>query len=176
MNIWHDIDASRITKDEFVGYIEISKGSKMKYELDKETGMLMLDRVLYTSTHYPADYGLIPRTLSDDGDPLDVLVLCQESILPMALVKCYPIGYIRMIDSGEMDEKIIGIPCDDPQMNGYKDISELPKQIFDEMVHFFEVYKQLQGKETQIEGIFGRKEAEQIILECIERYNKKYNK
>ena len=103
MNIWHDISAERITPEDFIACIEISKGGKNKYELDKETGMLILDRVLYTATHYPANYGFIPRTYAGDGDPLDVLVLCQESILPLTLVRCYPIGMIRMVDGESAD-------------------------------------------------------------------------
>ena len=98
MNIWHDISPKRITKDKFYAVIEISKGGKNKYELDKETGMLKLDRVLFTSTHYPANYGFIPRTYSEDNDPLDVLVLCSEPIVPLALVRCYPIGVMMMQD------------------------------------------------------------------------------
>ena len=117
MNIWHDINPERITRKAFDAVIEISKGSKMKYELDKETGMLRLDRVLYTSTHYPANYGFIPRTYAEDNDPLDVLVLCSEQIEPMALVKCYPIGVISMFDNGAADYKIIAIPFDDPTYN-----------------------------------------------------------
>mgnify|MGYP002797118334 FL=1 len=103
MNIWHDIEQSRITKEDFMAYIEITKGSRSKYELDKPTGILRLDRVLYTSTVYPASYGFIPRTLADDGDPLDVLVLCSEPILPATIVQCYPIGVINMSDEGEED-------------------------------------------------------------------------
>lgn len=114
MNIWHDIDASRITENRFETLIEIPKGSKTKYELDKETGLLRLDRVLYTSTVYPANYGFIPHTLADDGDPLDVLVLCNESIFPMTLVTCMPIGVIKMVDGDELDEKIIAVPVNDP--------------------------------------------------------------
>ena len=114
MNIWHDIAAERIRPSNFEALIEIPKGSKAKYELDKDTGLLKLDRVLYTSTVYPANYGFIPRTLADDGDPLDVLVLCNETIYPMTLVNCYPIGVIKMIDSGALDEKIIAIPFKDP--------------------------------------------------------------
>ena len=106
MNIWHDINENRIKPDSFVACIEISKGSKMKYELDKETGLLILDRVLFTSTHYPANYGFIPLTYAGDNDPLDVLVMCQEQIDPMALVECYPIGVVKMIDSDEVDEKL----------------------------------------------------------------------
>ena len=149
MNIWHDINPARITRSSFDAVIEISKGSKMKYELDKETGMLHLDRVLHTSTHYPANYGFIPRTYALDNDPLDVLVLCSEQIEPMALVKCYPIGVISMLDNGAPDDKIIAIPVGDPTYNGYSDISQLPKHVFDEMIHFFSVYKTLENKETE---------------------------
>ena len=130
MNIWHDIDPSSVTPQKFMAVVEIPSGSKKKYELDKETGFLMLDRILYTSTHYPANYGFIPRTYGDDGDPLDVVVICSEKIDPMTLVRCYPIGVITMKDSGKLDEKIISIPFNDPNYNGYKDISELPKLIF----------------------------------------------
>lgn len=120
MSIWHDIDPSRITPTDFVAVIEIPKGSKNKYELDKDTGLLILDRVLYTSTHYPANYGFIPRTFSEDNDPLDVLVLCSETIVPLATVRCYPIGVVMMQDGGEMDYKIIAIPFKDPNWNIYK--------------------------------------------------------
>ena len=113
-NIWHDISPSRIQPEDFVAVIEIPKGSKKKYELDKETGLIILDRVLHTSTHYPANYGFIPRTYGDDGDPLDVLVLCSEEIDPLTLVRCYPIGYISMLDGGKNDEKIIAIPFSGP--------------------------------------------------------------
>ena len=113
-NIWHDISPSRIQPDDFVAVIEIPKGSKKKYELDKETGLIILDRVLHTSTHYPANYGFIPRTYGDDGDPLDVLVLCSEEMDPLTLVRCYPIGYISMLDGGKNDEKIVAIPFADP--------------------------------------------------------------
>jgi inorganic pyrophosphatase len=174
MNIWHDLDATRVSANNFTAIIEIPKGCKTKYELDKETGMLKLDRILHTSTHYPANYGLIPRTYAEDGDPLDVLVICSENIYPMTLVKCYPIGVISMVDSGENDEKIIAIPFKDPVYNGYKDISELPKHIFDEMSHFFTVYKNLEGKKTEIKGIKGAEEAVKIIEKCIESYKKKF--
>ena len=148
MNIWHDISKERITKDDFVGVVEISKGGDIKYELDKETGMLKLDRVLYTATHYPTNYGFIPRTYAEDNDPLDVLILCNEKIQPLTLVECYPIGVLIMNDSGEEDEKIIAISKRDPYLNGYNDISALPNHISDEIKHFFEVYKQLEGKTT----------------------------
>ena len=109
INIWHDIDPSRVTPESFTAVIEIPAGSKKKYELDKQTGLLRLDRILYTSTHYPANYGFIPRTYAGDGDPLDVLVLCSETLDPMVEVDCYPIGVIRMIDDDEIDDKIIAI-------------------------------------------------------------------
>ncbi len=174
MNIWHDIDASRITRKDFEAVIEISKGSKMKYELDKETGLLKLDRVLHTSTHYPANYGFIPRTYADDNDPLDVLVLCSEQIEPMALVRCYPIGVISMMDGGHADDKIIAIPFGDPTYNEYKDISQLPKHIFDEMTHFFKVYKMLENKDTAIDEAQGVLAAVEIIEDAIEGYKKKF--
>ena len=174
MNVWHDIDASRVTAEEFVAVIEISKGSKSKYELDKDTGMLLLDRILYTSTHYPANYGFIPRTFADDGDPLDVLVLCSEQIYPMTLVKCYPIGMITMIDSGSSDEKIIAIPKDDPMYNIYTDVSELPAHIFEEMKHFFSVYKMLENKTTQVDDIQSREKAIETITNCISLHKRKF--
>lgn len=171
MNIWHDISPKRITAENFIGVIEIKKGSKKKYELDKETGLLILDRILYTSTHYPANYGFIPRTLADDGDPLDILVLTTEDIDPMVLVKCYPIGVIVMMDGGKRDEKIIAIPFDDPTYNSYGDISDLPAHIFDEMRHFFETYKELEGKSTAVDEVLGRGEAVAIIKESIDNYS-----
>ena len=169
-NIWHDINPKRISPDDFMVVVEISKGSKNKYELDKETGLLKLDRILYTSTHYPASYGFIPRTYADDGDPLDALVLCSEPILPMTLVRCYPIGAIKMIDNGANDEKIIAIPFDDPMYNSYTDISELPSLMFDEMKHFFEVYKTLEGKTTAVDEIIGSDKVQDIIKYTIGRY------
>ena len=171
MNIWHDIDPKRIQAENFMCYIEIQKGSKSKYELDKETGVLRLDRVLYTSTVYPASYGFIPRTLADDGDPLDVLVLCSEPILPATLVQCYPIGVINMVDDGKMDEKVIAIPFREPMYNIYKDISQLPHHIFDEMMHFFEVYKVLEHKKTSVKEIMGRDSAVRVVHKSIDLYN-----
>lgn len=170
VNIWHDISPKRITPEEFIAVVEISKGSKKKYELDKETGLIILDRILHTSTHYPANYGFIPRTYGDDGDPLDVLVLCSEILDPLTLVQCYPIGYISMLDGGKNDEKIIAIPFADPTYNTYKDISELPRHLFDEMSHFFSVYKTLEGKETVAGDVKGREEAQKVIQAAIANY------
>ena len=172
MNIWHDIEPSRITPTDFTAVIEIPKGSKCKYELDKYTGLLKLDRVLYTSTHYPANYGFIPRTFADDGDPLDVLVLCSEPIYPLTLMHVYPIGVMRMIDGGKMDDKIIAIPFSDPTYLDISSIDELPPHIFDEIMHFFTVYKQLENKQTAVKTLFGREEAEKIIQEAIDCYKR----
>ena len=173
-NIWHDISPSRITKNDFIAVIEIEKGSKKKYELDKETGHLILDRILYTSTHYPANYGLIPRTYADDGDPLDVLLLCSEVIQPLSLVRCYPIGVITMKDQGRLDEKIIAIPFHDPTYNTYHDVSELPAHIFQEMSHFFSVYKNLEGKETVVDELAGTEAAKEGIQKCLDAYIEKF--
>ncbi|NLM75260.1 MAG: inorganic diphosphatase [Clostridiaceae bacterium] len=171
MNIWHDISADRISPEDFYAVVEIQKGSKTKYELDKETGMLVLDRILSTSTHYPANYGFIPRTYGDDNDPLDVLILCSEPIGPMTLVRCYPIGMFTMLDNGRIDSKIIAIPFTDPSYNGYEDVSDLPKHIFLEMTHFFSVYKELEEVQTEVTQVQGREKAIKTIQREIDRYN-----
>ncbi len=175
-NIWHDISPKRITPEEFICVIEIPKGSKKKYELDKETGYLMLDRILYTSTHYPANYGFIPRTYGDDKDPLDVLLLCAQTLEPMTLVKAKPIGVIAMVDNGQGDEKIIAVPSNDPTYNHYSDISQLPQHIFDEMSHFFTVYKNLENKQTAVNEVMGREQAIEIIKKAISDYIEEFCK
>lgn len=172
MNIWHDISQNLIEPDNFTAVIEIPKGGKNKYELDKETGLLRLDRVLYTATQYPANYGFIPRTYADDGDPLDVLVLCQESIVPMTLVQCYPIGVMKMVDGEDTDEKIIAIPFRDPSLSCYHDIHELPPHTFEEIQHFFTVYKTLEGKSTAVKEVSGKEDAVNIIRDCITEYRR----
>lgn len=172
MNIWHDISAEKITPEDFYAVIEITKGSKNKYELDKETGLMVLDRILYTSTHYPANYGFIPRTYAEDCDPLDVLVLCSEQINQLTLVRCYPIGVIPMTDNGAMDYKIIAIPFNDPTFNSYKSIDELPNHIYEEMKHFFSVYKNLEGKKTLVDECLGKEDAIRIVADSIENYKK----
>ena len=128
--------------------------------------------VFFIITHYPANYGFIPKTYGDDKDPLDVLVLCSESIEPLTLVRCYPIGVMSMIDNGMKDEKVIAIPFNDPNYNIYKDINELPQHLFNEMRHFFSVYKELEHKETAVEEFGGPKEAMNVISFCIDNYNK----
>ncbi|MDY3030570.1 MAG: inorganic diphosphatase [Clostridia bacterium] len=173
-NIWHDINPRRISPEKFMAVIEIPKGVKNKYEMDKETGLLRLDRVLYTSTHYPANYGFIPRTYASDNDPLDVLVLCQEDIVPMTLVECYPIGVLKMTDDDQVDEKIIAVPTNDPAYTCYSDVSQLPQHTFDEISHFFRVYKSLEGKETVVNEISGADEAKNVIEKCILSYKDTY--
>lgn len=174
-NIWHSINPDRIKPDDFIAVVEIPKGSKNKYELDKETGLIILDRVLHTSTHYPANYGFIPRTYGDDLDPLDVLVLCSEPLDPLTLVRCYPIGVIKMLDSGKSDEKIIAVPYGDPTYNGYRSIFNLPKHIYDEMTHFFKVYKALEHKETAVDEVKDYDSAVEIISAAIENYKVKFS-
>lgn len=170
MNPWHDITRERVTPDCFWAMIEISKGSKNKYELDKDTGRLKLDRVLFTSTHYPQNYGFIPLTYSRDYDPLDVLVLCSEEILPMAFVECKPIGVLTMTDNGLADDKIIAVAKSDPFYKDYNDITDIPDHIMAEIKHFFTVYKSLEGKETSVDEIKGKEEAKAIIKEAINDY------
>ena len=161
----------KLAPDDFYAVIEISKGGKNKYELDKETGMLKLDRVLFTSTHYPANYGFIPLTYASDNDPLDVLVLCSEKIQPMTIVECFPIGVLIMEDGGAKDEKIIAVPVNDPNYNCYSNIDQLPAHRFDEIKHFFEVYKTLQHeKTTSVTEVKPQEEAEEIIQHCIDNY------
>lgn len=169
-NIWHDISPKRISAEDFICVVEISKGSKKKYELDKETGFIMLDRILYTSTHYPANYGFIPRTYGDDMDPLDVLLLCSEPLEPLCLVRAYPIGVISMIDNGRNDEKIIAIPYNDPTYNHYTNIDQLPNHVFEEMRHFFSVYKNLENKTTAVNEVSGRDVAISVIKNAIDSY------
>ena len=172
MNIWKDINKNRISADNFVACIEIEKGSKNKYELDKETGLIILDRVLYTSTHYPMNYGFIPHTLSGDGDPLDVFVLCSQPIEKMSLVRCYPIGVVFMTDREETDEKIIAIPFGDPQYNCYNDIKQLPLHIIDELKHFLTVYKELENKKVKVLKVEGNEVAKQTIRDNITAFDK----
>lgn len=173
-NIFHDIDPGMISPESFTVVIEIPKGSKVKYELDKDTGMLRLDRILFTSTHYPANYGFIPRTYADDGDPLDALVLCTETIAPLTLVQCRPIGAIKMVDGGDNDEKIIAVAEGDPDLKDVRCLDDVPKHLIDEMCHFFSVYKTLENKVTEIDGTVGRDEAERIVKDCMDGYGRKY--
>ena len=173
-NIFHDIDPEMIKTNSFTVVIEIPKGSKTKYELDKETGMLRLDRILSTSMHYPASYGFVPRTYAEDGDPLDALVLCTETIAPLTLVQCRPIGAILMVDGGDNDEKIIAVAEGDPDLKDIKKLEDLPKHFVDEMCHFFSVYKALENKKTEINGTVDEAEAEKLVQKAMDGYHKKF--
>lgn len=170
MNPWHDISSERVTPERFVAVIEIPKGSKKKYELDKPTGLIRLDRILFTSTHYPSNYGFIPKTLAEDNYPLDVLVLCSEALDPLTIVECYPIGVVKMVDNQVVDEKIIAVPLRDPVYSGYRDIATLPQHHLQEMSHFFEVYKALEHSETSVSTIDDHDKAREIIETSIKRY------
>jgi len=173
MHPWHDcyIDES-IIPTAFPAVIEIPKGSTNKYELDKETGLLRLDRVLYSAVHYPADYGFIPRTFCDDGDPLDVLVLGQEPVYPLTIVEARAIGVMRMRDDKGIDDKIISISVRDPAFADYTDHSQLPAHVLRQMRRFFEDYKVLERKQVVIEGLLGPAQALDIIRDALEMYRK----
>ena len=174
MNIWHDINPERIKSNDFIAVIEIQKNSKKKYELDKETGLIILDRILYTSTHYPANYGFIPRTYGEDNDPLDVLVLCSESLEPLSMVRCYPVGVVRMIDDHQVDDKIIAIPYKDPTWNYCNGMKDLPPHLSEEIEHFFQVYKTLEHNETTVLTVLDKEDALDIIEKSLVRYNEKF--
>ncbi|MFA6830050.1 MAG: inorganic diphosphatase [Bacilli bacterium] len=174
MNAWKDIDSSLITPENFITCIEIGKGMKNKYELDKKTGLLKLDRILYTSNHYPQNYGFIPKTLAEDHDPLDVLLIMSEPVQPLTLVQSKPIGMIEMVDQGDRDVKILAICPQDPFYQDYDDISQLPKHITDEIEYFFETYKVLEGKETLVPGTRGKEDALKVIKKNIQDYIDKY--
>ena len=176
-NILHKVPVSRVKPENFLAYIEIPAHSKNKYEYDEECHALVLDRILFTATHYPHNYGFIPKTWGLDDDPLDVMVVTSEPVLPASLIRCAPIGVLEMIDSGKSDEKIIAVCLDDPIYAGYEDIHQLPKHLFDEIRHFFTVYKQLEsGKHTEIEGFSGREQAVKVIERGLARYKKKFPK
>ena len=176
MHPWHDsyIDDALIATA-FPVVIEIPKGSTNKYELDKETGLLRLDRVLYSAVYYPADYGFIPRTYCDDGDPLDVLVLGNEPVVPGALMMARAIGVMHMLDDDKDDDKIIAVHLHDPAFNAYKDISELPQHTFREMERFFQDYKVLEHKKVTVESFQGSAEALQVVKDAFALYRKEEN-
>ena len=170
MNIWHDIAPARVKPEDFWAVIEIEKGSKNKYEMDKDTGMLRLDRILYTSTHYPANYGFIPRTYCGDGDPLDILVLGQEPVVPLSIMTARPIGYMSMVDGGREDAKIVAIHWNDPEYRHYEDISQLPDHRLQEMKRFFEDYKALEDKQTVVDKLLGSEPARQMVAKALAAY------
>jgi inorganic pyrophosphatase len=175
MNPWHDIELGDDAPSIIPAIVEIPKGSKNKYELDKKTGMLLLDRVLSSSVHYPANYGFIPRTLCEDKDPLDVLILGQESVYPLTIMYVRPIGVIKMIDQGESDDKIIAVHKDDPEYSHYHSIKELPPHKIKEIVSFFEDYKKLEKKSVIIEKTLDLNEALKVVKNAIQLYQSKHS-
>jgi inorganic pyrophosphatase len=169
-NPWHNVSFGQDAPNVVNGIIEIPKGSRAKYELDKESGLLMLDRVLYSSVYYPANYGFIPQTYCDDKDPLDILVISQIDVVPLCLVPAKVIGAMRMLDGGEADDKIIAVAAGDPSINHINDISELPKHFISEMRSFFEDYKKLENKTVKVEEFENAEVAKEIIKKAIEDY------
>lgn len=174
MNPWHDIEPRKSTPDTLDCVIEIPRGGRLKYELDKTSGLLRLDRVLYSAVFYPANYGFIPRTYCDDSDPLDILVLGQEPVMPMSLLTARPIGVMQMIDQDEEDDKIIAIHEHDPAYNHLRDISQLPKHTLNELQRFFEDYKALENKKVRIERFKGSTDAHTIIDQAFRLYELTY--
>ena len=177
MHPWHDVNPTTDSPEIFQALIEISKGSKAKYEIDKPTGLLKLDRVLFSAVHYPANYGFIPQTYAGDHDPLDILVFCQIDIPPLTRVKASVIGVMRMIDKGEMDDKIIAVASNDVSVNYVQNFDDLPLHLLLEIKRFFEDYKKLEQKSPVIVDQFlGKKEALEIIKESIDEYKKRFSK
>ena len=174
INPWHDVEIGDHSPEFVTGIIEIPKGSKGKYELDKKTGMLMLDRVLFSAVHYPANYGFIPRTFCEDNDPLDILIISQIDIPSMTLVNAKVIGVMRMIDGGEADDKIIAVAADDQSVNYINDIDELPPHLMKETHRFFEDYKKLESKEVKVEDFLGKEDAMRIIREAEDLYKREF--
>lgn len=168
---WHDVTPGENLPAQFVGVVEIPTGSKVKYELDKETGLLRVDRVLYSAVHYPANYGFIPQTFAEDDDPLDVLLLCQEPVAPLTLVKARAIGVMTMLDGGKRDHKILAVAIDDPEYNSFKEANELPPHRLALLRRFFQDYKILEGKAVEVDEFQASEVALPIIEDALERYS-----
>jgi inorganic pyrophosphatase len=176
VHLWHDLPLGRNVPKKFPAVIEIPMGSKCKYELDKKTGIIKVDRIIASAVYYPWNYGFIPRTLADDDDPLDVLVVSQVAFAPGVFLDVVPIGGVHMLDGGKKDEKIICVAAKDPKFKPIVDLKQLSPNTRNEIAEFFRVYKNLEGKGVKINGTFGRKRAEQIIIAARKSYKKLYNK
>jgi inorganic pyrophosphatase len=174
IHLWRDLPPGRHPPDEVTAVVEIPFGSRNKYELDKTTGMMKLDRVLYSAVHYPGDYGFIPRTLHEDGDPLDVLVLVKEETFPGCMIDVRPLGVLRMLDRGEPDDKVLAVPLRDPYYEEFFDIADIPRHQLKEVEYFFSTYKDLEGKRVQIVGWEKSEMAARVIMESIARYDAAY--
>jgi len=172
--ILHDLPMDRVKPEKFTAVIEIPKGSKVKYEIDEDTGMLALDRILSTATAYPWNYGYIPRTFAFDGDPLDIVLICTETLYPNTLVECKPIGLLKMIDGGDQDDKVITVATKDRYLRDIEGVDQLPKHIVDELKHFFSVYKALEGKVTETKEMLGPDAAKDMVSVCMKRYREKF--
>ena len=172
--ILHDLPMDRVKPEKFTAVIEIPKGSKVKYEIDEDTGMLALDRILSTATAYPWNYGYIPRTFAFDGDPLDIVLICTETLYPNTLVECKPIGLLKMIDGGDQDDKVITVATKDRYLRELESVDQLPRHIVDELKHFFSVYKALEGKVTETKEMLGPDEAKDMVSVCMKRYREKF--
>jgi inorganic pyrophosphatase len=168
---WHDVTPGEGLPARFTAVVEIPMGSSVKYELDKETGMLRLDRILYSAVYYPANYGFIPQTLAEDGDPLDVLVLCQEAVAPLTLVTARAIGLMTMIDSGKKDHKVLAVAVDDPEYNGFAEAGELPGHRLTMLRRFFQDYKTLEGKAVEVDELQPAAAALPVIEDALARYS-----
>ncbi len=171
---WHGAESGANAPEIVNALIEIPQGSKTKYEIDKKTGLLKLDRVIYSSFHYPVNYGFIPKTLGKDGDPLDILVICSESVQPLCLVEAFVIGNMQMIDTGLMDDKIIAVALRDPGVNYITDIKEVPKHFFTVLKNYFEQYKVLENKKVEINDFQDKEETFAVINEAIEYYKETF--
>ena len=174
IHLWRDLPPGPNAPELVTAVIEIPAKSRNKYERDKESGLLKLDRVLYSAVHYPGDYGFIPRTLHEDGDPLDILVRINEPTFPGCMIEARPIGILRMLDKGEPDDKVLAVPSNDPFHNEFYDIADLPQHYLKEIEHFFHIYKDLEGKRVQILGWEKSEVAMRVITESIERYADAY--
>lgn len=175
-NPWHNVSPGNNLPETVNGIIEIPKGTRAKYELDKESGLLRLDRVLYSSVYYPANYGFIPQSYCDDNDPLDILILSQIDIVPMCIVPAKVIGVMRMLDNGEADDKIIAVAVGDPSVSHINDISELPQHFISELRNFFEDYKKLENKTVVVEEFFDRNTAIEILQDSFKMYQEHFVK
>ena len=169
---WHDVTPGEDIPQEFNSVIEIPFGSSVKYELDKASGLIKLDRILYSAVYYPANYGFVPQTLAEDDDPLDVLVLCQETVVPLTLIHARTIGLMTMIDAGKKDHKIIAVATEDPEFNSYREASEMPAHRLTMLRRFFQDYKQLEGKAVEVDEIQPAREAYPIIEDALSRYSR----
>jgi inorganic pyrophosphatase len=176
IHAWHDITPGELIPREFNSVIEIPFGSSVKYELDKQSGLIKLDRVLYSAVYYPANYGFIPQTLAEDDDPLDVLVFCQEPVVPLTIIHARTVGLMTMLDSGKKDHKIIAVATKDPEFNSYREASEMPEHRMTMLRRFFQDYKFLEGKKVEVDEIQPAADAYPVIEDALHRYSQQRRK